>query len=73
MNVTKGILLITAPKTVVAGAIAYWLLPTSITTASYLSEEERAFAVQRLQGRADTDRFKYVSASTQVTLPFTDV
>ncbi|KAK0669908.1 major facilitator superfamily domain-containing protein [Cercophora samala] len=37
--------------TVVAGVIAYFFLPTSIATASYLTQEERDFAQLRLQGK----------------------
>jgi len=48
-------------QTVVAGFIAYLLLPTSIATAPYLTEEEKEFALQRLQGYSDSgspERFK---------------
>lgn len=48
-------------KTVVAAAVAYLLLPTSIAGASYLTKEEKEFALQRLQGHtqsASDDRFK---------------
>lgn len=37
--------------TVVAGVIAYFFLPTSVATASYLTQEERDFAQLRLQGK----------------------
>ena len=53
-------------KTVVAGVLAYLLLPTNITTASFMSDEEKEFALLRLQGKTQSttsDRFKYVSES----------
>jgi hypothetical protein len=48
-------------KTIVAAAVAYFLLPTSITTASYLTPEEKEFALLRLEGKTQStasDRFK---------------
>jgi hypothetical protein len=36
-------------QTVVVAGIAYLLLPNSVATASFLTEEERAFAVSRLR------------------------
>ncbi|KAM7221971.1 Major facilitator superfamily domain containing protein [Rhypophila decipiens] len=46
----RWILVIEGLITVLAGIIAYLLLPTSILTAPYLSQEEKEFAIQRLQG-----------------------
>jgi hypothetical protein len=49
-------------KTVVAAAVAYLLLPTSISTALYLTPEEKESALLRLQGKTQStasDRFKY--------------
>ncbi|KAK0611644.1 major facilitator superfamily domain-containing protein [Immersiella caudata] len=37
--------------TVVAGIISYLLLPTNIVDASFLTEEEKVFAADRLQGK----------------------
>jgi hypothetical protein len=50
---------------VVAGIIAYLLLPTNILKASFLTDEEKTFAADRLQGKIQTgsgspDRFEYV-------------
>jgi hypothetical protein len=42
---------------VVAG-VAYSVLPTSLGTAAFLSEEEKEFALMRLQGSQGDDRFK---------------
>lgn len=42
-------------QTVVAGVIAYLLLPSSILTAPYLTEEEKEFALRRLEGHADSE------------------
>ncbi|KAK4149881.1 major facilitator superfamily domain-containing protein [Chaetomidium leptoderma] len=56
----RWILIIEGLLTVVVGAVAYFLLPTSIAEASYLTKEEREFALLRLQGRtqsAGSDRF----------------
>ncbi|KAM7207921.1 Major facilitator superfamily domain containing protein [Naviculisporaceae sp. PSN 640] len=49
----RWILIIEGLITVVAGLVAYLLLPSSILTAPYLSQEEKEFAVQRLQGYGD--------------------
>lgn len=41
--------------------VAYLLLPTSIVTAPYLTDEEKEYAARRLQGdtgAGTTDRFK---------------
>ncbi|KAK4247142.1 major facilitator superfamily domain-containing protein [Corynascus novoguineensis] len=56
----RWIFIIEGLITVVAGAVAYLLLPTSIATASYLTPEEKEFALLRLQGRTQStgaDRF----------------
>ncbi|KAL2176739.1 major facilitator superfamily domain-containing protein [Thermothelomyces heterothallicus CBS 202.75] len=56
----RWILIIEGLITVFAAAMAYLLLPTSIATASYLNEEEKSFALRRLQGltpSARDDRF----------------
>lgn len=55
---------LTSFQTVVAGIIAYVLLPTNILTASFLTEEEKKFATDRLQGKirsgsGSPDRFEY--------------
>ncbi|KAK3897688.1 major facilitator superfamily domain-containing protein [Staphylotrichum tortipilum] len=47
----RWILIIEGLMTVVAGALAWMVLPASLGTASFLSKEEREFAVLRLQGR----------------------
>jgi uncharacterized protein YecE (DUF72 family) len=57
---------LTVEQTFLAGIIAYLLLPTSISSAPYLSEEEKEFALLRLQGRTQatiTERFKYVKST----------
>ncbi|AEO68110.1 uncharacterized protein THITE_160239 [Thermothielavioides terrestris NRRL 8126] len=59
----RWIFIIEGLITVVAAALAYLLLPTSIATASYLTQEERDFAVLRLQGGArstSSERFNPV-------------
>ncbi|KAK4242831.1 hypothetical protein C8A03DRAFT_28830 [Achaetomium macrosporum] len=50
----RWIFIIEGLITIVAGTIAYLLLPTSISSASYLSEEEKEFALLRLQGRTQS-------------------
>lgn len=60
-----AVVMLTGCKTILAAAVAYLLLPTSIATASYLTEEEKDFALLRLQGgtrAAASDRFKYDAA-----------
>ncbi|KAL2024981.1 hypothetical protein VTK56DRAFT_3680 [Thermocarpiscus australiensis] len=60
----RWIFIIEGLITVVAAAAAYLLLPTSIITASYLSDEEKQFALLRLQGGTQTtatERFNPVS------------
>jgi MFS family permease len=52
-------------QTIVAGVIAYLLLPTNIVQASFLTDEEKTFAADRLQGRfrsgsGSPDRFECV-------------
>ncbi|KAH6847413.1 major facilitator superfamily domain-containing protein [Chaetomium sp. MPI-CAGE-AT-0009] len=59
----RWIFIIEGLLTVVSAAVAYLLLPTSIATASYLTEEEKEFALLRLQGHtqsASDDRFNPV-------------
>ncbi|KAK3346651.1 major facilitator superfamily domain-containing protein [Lasiosphaeria hispida] len=46
----RWIFIIEGLITVVAGGIAYLLLPTSIMAASYLTDEEKDFAARRLEG-----------------------
>ncbi|KID85704.1 major facilitator superfamily transporter [Metarhizium guizhouense ARSEF 977] len=51
----RWILIIEGLLTVLAGLVAYLGLPNSVSTASYLSAEERDWAVRRLAG--DSSRF----------------
>ncbi|KAK0648728.1 major facilitator superfamily domain-containing protein [Cercophora newfieldiana] len=51
----RWIFIIEGLITVVAGVIAYLLLPTNIVTAPFLTEEEKIFAVDRLQGKVRSD------------------
>ncbi|KAK3313069.1 major facilitator superfamily domain-containing protein [Apodospora peruviana] len=46
----RWILVIEGLLTVVAGFVAYLLLPVNIQTASYLTGEEKVFAAERLRG-----------------------
>ncbi|KAK0625399.1 major facilitator superfamily domain-containing protein [Bombardia bombarda] len=55
----RWIFIIEGLLTVVAGLVAYFLLPTGIATASYLTPEEREFAKLRLQNSV-SDRFNPV-------------
>lgn len=45
----RWIFILEGLATVVAGGIAAWFLPESLATASFFTEEERAFAVKRFQ------------------------
>ncbi|KAH6623471.1 major facilitator superfamily domain-containing protein [Chaetomium tenue] len=59
----RWIFVIEGLLTVVAGAVAYLLLPTSIAEAPYLTREEKDFALQRLEGHtlsASGERFNPV-------------
>ncbi|KAK4452204.1 major facilitator superfamily domain-containing protein [Podospora aff. communis PSN243] len=47
----RWIFIIEGLITIVAGVIAYLLLPTNIVEASFLTDEEKTFAADRLQGR----------------------
>ncbi|KAK4139378.1 major facilitator superfamily domain-containing protein, partial [Dichotomopilus funicola] len=57
----RWIFVIEGLLTVVCAAAAYLLLPTSVATASYLTPEEKDFALRRLQGQVahapGADRF----------------
>ncbi|KAK3385150.1 major facilitator superfamily domain-containing protein [Podospora didyma] len=59
----RWIFIIEGLITVVSGLVAYFLLPTNIMTATYLTTEEKEFASLRLQGRVGSstgDRFNLV-------------
>ncbi|KAK4457961.1 major facilitator superfamily domain-containing protein [Cladorrhinum samala] len=47
----RWIFIIEGLITVLAGVLSYLLLPTSLATATFLTEEEREFALLRLQGK----------------------
>ncbi|KAJ4388503.1 hypothetical protein N0V85_007485 [Neurospora sp. IMI 360204] len=60
----RWIFIIEGLITILVGMVTYLLLPTSIVTAPFLTEEEKEYAARRLQGAtgADTaDRFNPVS------------
>ncbi|RQM07769.1 hypothetical protein DH86_00003052, partial [Scytalidium sp. 3C] len=46
----RWIFIIEGLITVVAGVVSYFMLPNSVETAGFLTEEERLYAVQRLAG-----------------------
>lgn len=46
----RWIFIIEGLFTVVCAVFAYWMLPNDLGTASFLSEEERLLAIQRLRG-----------------------
>ncbi|KAK3948900.1 major facilitator superfamily domain-containing protein [Pseudoneurospora amorphoporcata] len=52
----RWIFIIEGLITILAGMVAYLLLPTSIVTAPYLTAEEKEYAARRLQGDTGTGR-----------------
>ncbi|KAK3496344.1 MFS general substrate transporter [Neurospora crassa] len=51
----RWIFIIEGLMTILAGLVAYLLLPTSVTTAPYLTEEEKEYAARRLLGDTGAD------------------